>query len=88
MTCQNWGHDMTSLMHTGVHIVIGQLTDGTVVDFIGIRADVDRWMDEALAAFGGHVTERRELTASQVYRLHGWYDGYAVPTLEELGVTA
>ena len=75
-----------NLLHTGVEIVFAQLTDGTVVDFIGIRADVDRWMDEALADFGGREIGRRELSASQLYRLHGFYDGYMVPTLEELGI--
>lgn len=77
---------MTSLMHTGVEIVIAQLADETVIDFIGIRADVDTWMDEALTAFGGRVIGRRELSASQVYRLHGLYDGYMVPQLDELGI--
>lgn len=77
---------MTSLMHTGVHIVIVLQPDGAVVDFIGIRADVDTWMYEALADFGGRVIGRRELSASQLYRLHGIYDGYMVPTLDELGI--
>lgn len=77
---------MTSLMHTGVFVVIAELSDGTAVDFIGQAADVDAWMCEALVSWGGRVTGRRELTASQVYRLHGIYDGYMVPTLEELGV--
>ena len=77
-----------NLMHTGVFVVIAELFDGTAVDFIGRPGDVDTWVYEALYSWGGHVIERRELTASQVHRLHGWYDGYAVPTLEELGVTA
>ena len=77
-----------SLLHTGVFVVVAELSDGTAVDFIGRPGDVDTWMDEALYSFGGQVIERRELTASQVYRLHGWYDGYAIPTLEEPGVTA
>jgi hypothetical protein len=74
------------LLHSGVFIVIAQLSDGTVCDFIGVPADVDRWMDEALVCFGGHVIERRELTASQVHRLGGEYCGYGVPTLAELGI--
>jgi hypothetical protein len=77
---------MTSLMHTGVVIVIAQLADDTVIDFIGRAADVDTWMDEALVCFGGRVIGRRELTASQVHRLHGMYDGYMVPMLDELGI--
>jgi hypothetical protein len=75
-----------NLLHTGVEIVIGQLSDETVIDFIGIRADVDRWMDEALVDFGGREIGRRELSASQLHRLHGMYCGYMVPTLEELGI--
>ena len=75
----------TNLLHTGVFMAIIRLADESVTDFIGIRADVDTWAYEALVDFGGHVIERRELTASQVHRLHGWYDGYAIPTLEELG---
>ena len=77
---------MTSMMHTGVHIVIAQLSDGSVCDFIGIRADVDRWTYEALYSFGGRVIGDRELSANQVYRLHGFYDGYMVPQLDELGI--
>lgn len=75
-----------NLLHTGVFVVIAQLADDTVVDFIGITADVDTWAYEALVDFGGRVIGRRELSASQLYRLGGMYDGYMVPTLEELGI--
>ncbi len=75
-----------NLLRTGVHIVIIQQADETVTDFIGIRADVDRWAYEALYSFGGREIGRRELTASQLYRLHGLYDGYMVPQLDELGI--
>ena len=74
-----------SLLHTGVFVVVAELSDGTVIDFIGRPGDVDTWMYEALYSWGGHVIERRELTASQVHRLGGEYCGYGVPTLAELG---
>ena len=77
---------VVSLMHTGVFVIVAELSDGTAVDFIGRPGDVDTWMYEALYSFGGHVTERRELTASQVHGLHGEYCGYAIPTLAELGI--